>query len=76
MHSRVWAARFVAAAGLLFASGLLDGEGALQGAYQATELTQSVVVDRHGRVGVVRLGGDAADLEAVHHAVDRLLEEP
>jgi thiol-disulfide isomerase/thioredoxin len=55
---------------------LLDGEGGLRGVYQVTELPQTVLVDRHGRVRVVRLGGDAADLEAVHSAVDSLLGEP
>jgi thiol-disulfide isomerase/thioredoxin len=55
---------------------LLDVEGTLRGACQVTELPQSVVVDRQGRVRVVRVGGDAADLEAVHNAVDSLLNEP
>lgn len=52
---------------------LLDTEGTLRGAYHVTDLPQTVLIDRQGRVRLVRVGGDEADLEAVHAAVDSLL---
>lgn len=54
---------------------LLDTEGSLRGAYHVTDLPQTVLVDRRGRVRLVRVGGDKEDLEAAHEAVKYLLGE-
>ena len=55
---------------------VVDDSGTVRGAYRVTDLPQSVLVDRHGKVRVVRLGGGEEDLRALRAAVDTLLGEP
>lgn len=55
---------------------IVDETGAIRGAYRAASLPQTVLLDRHGRVRVVRLSGGEEDLRALRAAVDTLLGEP
>jgi thiol-disulfide isomerase/thioredoxin len=55
---------------------IVDAAGTIRGAYRATDLPQTVLIDRHGKVRVVRLGGGEEDLRALRVAVDSLLGEP
>jgi thiol-disulfide isomerase/thioredoxin len=51
-------------------------DGNLRGSYKVGDLPHTFVLDRHGRVRVVRKGGGEADLSALRDAVDTLLGEP
>ena len=55
---------------------VVDASGTLRGAYRADKLPQTVVMDRHGKVRVVRVGGGEEDLSALRGAVDILIGEP
>lgn len=56
---------------------VVDAEGQIRGALRVgTTLPTTFVLDRHGTVRVVRLGGEADDVRALETAVDVLLGEP
>ncbi len=54
---------------------VVDADGHLGGALGATTLPTTLLIDRAGKVRLVRVGGDDADLAAVDAGVDALLAE-
>jgi thiol-disulfide isomerase/thioredoxin len=54
---------------------VVDAEGTVRGALGATALPTTLLVDRAGKVRLVREGGDDADVAAIDAGVDALLAE-
>jgi thiol-disulfide isomerase/thioredoxin len=54
---------------------VVDAEGQVRGALGSTALPTTLLVDRSGKVRLVREGGDEADVRAIDDGVEALLSE-